>query len=173
MFEAINKFIDRLEGGAMVAFMAIATIATALQVALRFGFNISIFWIEEVVIYSIICMSFIGASMGVRYGAHITVDVLQAFVSAKGRRVLLTIGALLGVAFAGAMLYYGSMLFMNTMQRSMLSPALRIPMAWVYLPIPISGGMMIFRYLWVLRELWTNPPQSLSEAIAQNRENLV
>jgi len=173
MLEAINKFIDRLESGAMVAFMAIATIATALQVALRFGFNTSVFWIEELVLYSIICMSFIGASMGVRYGAHISVDVLQAFVSPAIRRWLLIIGAVLGLAFGIALLYYGSQLFMSTMKRGVLSPALRMPMAWVYLPIALSGGLLIVRYLWLIGDVWGREPQSLSEAIAENKEALV
>jgi len=173
MFEAINKIIDRLESGAMVAFMAIATIATALQVVLRFGFNTSVFWIEEVVLYSIICMSFIGASMGVRYGAHISVDVLQAFAGPTVRRLLLLVAAMIGVAFGIALAYYGSQLFMSTLKRGVLSPALRIPLAWVYLPIPISGGLLISRYLWLIREIWSRPPQSLSEAIAQSKETLV
>lgn len=81
MLKALNTFIDRLETVAMVAFMSIATIITSVQVVYRYGFNSSLFWAEEVVIYSIICMSFVGASMGVRYGAHISVDVLNAIAT--------------------------------------------------------------------------------------------
>lgn len=173
MFKAINTIIDRLESGAMVVFMAIATIATTLQVVLRFGFNISIFWIEELVLYSVICMSFIGASLGARYGAHISVDVLQAFVGPRIRRWLLIVAAVLGIAFGVALLYYGSQLFMSTLKRGVLSPAMRIPMAWVYFPIPVSGGLLIIRYLGLIREHWSRPAQTLAESIAQNKETLV
>ena len=53
MFEALNKCLDRLESVAMVVFMSIATILTTIQVVYRYGFSGSLFWAEEVVIYSI------------------------------------------------------------------------------------------------------------------------
>ncbi len=56
MFEALNKCLDRLESVAMVVFMSIATILTTIQVVYRYGFSGSLFWAEEVVIYSIICI---------------------------------------------------------------------------------------------------------------------
>src|SRR5690625_5460784 len=105
MFDALNKVLDPLENVAMVIFMSIATLLTVIQVVYRYGFNSSIFWIEEVVIYSIICMSFVGASMGVRHGVHISVDVLNAIVPPAVNRWLHIITAILGIAFACYLAY--------------------------------------------------------------------
>ncbi|QJQ95690.1 MULTISPECIES: TRAP transporter small permease [Halomonadaceae] len=173
MFEALNKLIDRLESVAMVAFMSIATIITTIQVIYRYGFSGSLFWAEEVVIYSIICMSFVGASMGVRHGVHISVDVLNALVPPSINRWLHIISALLGIAFAGFMTYYGFQLYFNTLGRGQLTAALRLPMAWFYLPIAVSGVLLIIRYLWVIREAWTKPPVSFSEELAAEKDKLV
>ncbi len=98
----------------------------------RYGFNSSLFWAEEVVIYSIICMSFVGASMGVRYGSHISVDVLNAIAPPAINRWLHIVAALLGIAFAGFMVFYGFYLFFNTLGRGQLTAALRLPMARFY-----------------------------------------
>ncbi|AXY41639.1 TRAP transporter small permease [Halomonas sp. JS92-SW72] len=173
MFEALNKVIDFLESVAMVAFMSIATIITTIQVVYRYGFNGSLFWAEEVVIYSIICMSFVGASMGVRHGVHISVDVLNAFVPPAINRWLHIIAAVLGIAFAGFLAYYGFQLYFNTLGRGQLTAALRLPMAWFYLPIGISGILLILRYLWVIHEAWTKPPVTLAEELAAEKDKLV
>ncbi|MFC2990550.1 MAG: TRAP transporter small permease [Halomonas sp.] len=173
MFEALNKVVDLLESVAMVAFMSIATIITTIQVVYRYGFNGSLFWAEEVVIYSIICMSFVGASMGVRHGAHISVDVLNAFVPPAINRWLHIIAAVLGIAFAGFLTYYGFDLYFNTLGRGQLTAALRLPMAWFYLPIGISGILLILRYLWVIHEAWTKPPESLAAELAAGKDKLV
>ena len=158
MIKALNNWIDRLENVAMVAFMSIATVITAVQVVYRYGFNSSFYWAEEVVIYSIICMSFVGASMGVRHGTHISVDILNAIVSPAINRYLHIIAAILGLVFAGFMIYFGFQLFFNTLNRGQLTAALRLPMAWFYLPIGVSGILLVFRYLWLIQDVWSKPP---------------
>ncbi|PMR74022.1 TRAP transporter small permease [Billgrantia endophytica] len=173
MFEALNKLLDRLESVAMVVFMSIATILTTIQVVYRYGFNGSLFWAEEVVIYSIICMSFVGASMGVRHGVHISVDVLNALAPPFINRWLHIIAALLGIAFAGFLTFYGFQLYFSTLGRGQLTAALRLPMAWFYLPIGVSGVLLIIRYLWVIHEAWTKPPVSLSAELAAEKDKLV
>ncbi|GHE20523.1 TRAP transporter small permease [Halomonas urumqiensis] len=173
MFKALNRFIDRLESVAMVACMSIATIITSIQVVYRYGFNSSLFWAEEVVIYSIICMSFVGASMGVRHGAHISVDVLNAIASPSVNRWLHIVAAVLGIAFAGFMVFFGFQLFFSTLDRGQLTAALRLPMAWFYLPIGLSGVLLILRYLWVIHEAWVKPPVSHAEEIASGADKLI
>jgi|TARA_R110000796_G_scaffold243303_1_gene365795 C4-dicarboxylate transporter, DctQ subunit len=173
MFEALNKCLDRLESVAMVVFMSIATILTTIQVVYRYGFSGSLFWAEEVVIYSIICMSFIGASMGVRHGTHISVDVLNAIASPAVNRWLHMIAALIGIVFAGFMTYYGFVLYFSTLDRGQLTAALRLPMAWFYLPIGVSGVLLILRYLWVINEVWKKPPVGLSEELVAGSDKLI
>jgi C4-dicarboxylate transporter DctQ subunit len=118
-------------------------------------------------------MSFVGASMGVRHGGHISVDVLNAFVPPAVNRWLHIVTAVLGIAFAIALAYFGFRLFNSTLERRMLSPALRIPMAWVYMPIGLSGVLLIIRYCWVIHEAWVKPPVSLAEELAAEKDKLV
>lgn len=173
MFDRLNKALDFLENAAMVIFMSIATLLTVVQVVYRYGFNSSVFWIEEVVIYSIICMSFVGASMGVRHGVHISVDLLNAIAPPSVNRWLHIIAALLGIVFASYLAYFGFQLYFNTLGRGQLTAALRLPMAWFYLPIGIAGILMVLRYLWVIHEAWTKPPVSLAEELAAEKDKLV
>jgi C4-dicarboxylate transporter DctQ subunit len=156
MIEAINKIIDRVEGFAMIVLMLIATVIAIVQVIARYVFNNSLYWSEETVLYSLIIMSFLAGSMGVRYAAHICVEVLHVFAGPRLSKILKIIAALLGLIFAVSLLYYGGRLFLNTLNMGQLSPAMRIPVAYIYLVIPVSAFFMLMRYLWIFKTLVQN-----------------
>ena len=99
-------------------------------------------------------MSFLTASMGVRYAAHISVEAAYAFVSPRTERILHYVAAVLGLLFAAALIWYGARLAMSTLNMNQLSSAMRIPVGMVYMIIPISGACMALRYLLILQELW-------------------
>lgn len=153
MIKAINRVVDWLENVAMTIAMLIATVIAIIQVVARYVFHNSLSWSEETILYTLIIMSFVAASMGVRYGAHISVEVLSAFSGPRVTRILQLISYLLGVVFALTLLYYGWQVFENTKKMRQLSPAMRIPVAYIYLSIPISAGFMLLRYL-LLLQLW-------------------
>ena len=98
-------------------------------------------------------MSFLTAGMGVRYAAHISVEALYAFVGPRTLRGLHYTAAVLGVLFAAVLIYYGTRLFLNTARMGQLSPAMRVPVAYIYLVIPVSGVFMLLRYLLILHAL--------------------
>lgn len=173
MISRINKALDPVESVAMVVAMTAATIVTSLQVLLRYVFDSPLIWAGEFVIYSIICMSFIGASMGVRHGVHISVDVLHAILPQTFTRWIRILSAGVGVCFAIALGLLGFQVFWQMLQIGQASPAMRIPIAWVYLPIAVSAVFMILRYIGVIVEAWHEQPRSLAEQIAEEKDKLV
>ncbi|SFJ35721.1 TRAP transporter small permease [Aerobium aerolatum] len=164
MISSINRIADWVENILVTALMLIATVTAIVQVAARYVFNNSLYWSEELILYSLITMSFLTMGMGVRYAAHISVDAGLAFVGPKAARAMHVIAALMGVGFAVILIYYGYRLSQNTLRMGQLSPAMRIPVGYVYLIIPISGLLMALRYCLVLSELGAGrdyePPKS-------------
>ncbi len=153
MIEALNKIVDRIENVLVVVLIFIATSVAIIQVVARYVFNNSLYWSEELILYSLISMSFLAASMGVRHSAHISVEAVYAFVGPRAARNLKYVAASLGVVFAGTLIYYGSRLYLNTSDMGQLSPAMQIPVAYIYLIIPIAGVFMVIRYLSVFSNL--------------------
>ena len=149
----LNRVVDRIEGFLVTALMLVATVVAVVQVTARYVFNNSLYWSEELILYSLIAMSFLTCGMGVRYAAHISVEAAYAFVSPRTERILHYVAAVLGLVFAGALIWYGGRLAMNTMNMKQLSSAMRIPVGMVYMVIPVSGAFMALRYLLVLQEL--------------------
>ena len=153
MILKLNLIVDRVEGFLVTALMLVATVVAIIQVAARYIFNNSLYWSEELILYSLITMSFLTASMGVRYAAHISVEAAYAFVSPRMERVLHFVAVLLGLVFAATLIWFGTRLSLNTMKMNQLSSAMRIPVGMVYAVIPISGAFMVIRYCLILREL--------------------
>ncbi len=153
MIEMLNRILDTIEKYLMMLLMFSATIVTIVQVVARYVFNNSLYWSEEFILYALISMSFLAASMGVRYSAHISVEAIYAFVGPRIARLLRIFSAVLGLVFAGSLIYYGSRLFMNTLNMGQLSTAMQIPVAYVYFVIPMSGFFMLIRYMLVFKQL--------------------
>ncbi|WP_286876340.1 TRAP transporter small permease subunit [Thalassospira sp.] len=70
--------------------------------------------------YAIIVVSFVGISIGIRLGSHISVDLLDAFVPEKYVPALHAIAMALGIIFAIALIYYGGKLFLPPWARSVI-----------------------------------------------------
>lgn len=146
MFELISKYLDKIEGFCIASILAIASLLTFTQVFFRYALNDSIFWAEEAVLYLIISMSFLSTSLGVRKGTHITLDLLKSCLPPFLIPFFILISSVIGIGFGIALFYYGGNLFLNTLERGQLSPALRIPVASVYAFIPATALLQIFRY---------------------------
>lgn len=153
MIHALNKIVNWVENIMVVILMLVATVVAIVQVVARYVFNNSLYWSEELILYSLITMSFLAASMGVRYAAHISVEMLYAFAGPRLTRVLKYVATLLGFAFAATLVYYGGRLFINTSNMGQLSPAMQVPVAYIYLTIPVAGAFMLVRYLLIFQTL--------------------
>lgn len=153
MITWLNKIVDVIENTLVTGLILTATLVAVAQVIARYVFNNSLYWSEEVILYSFITMSFLTMGMGVRYASHISVEAIYAFVPPSTVRALQIGSACLGLIFAGVVLWYGSKLVVNTSRMGQLSPALRIPVGYIYAVIPIAAGLMATRYLLVIQEL--------------------
>ncbi len=167
MFERISKLVDKVEGFLITSILAAATVLTFTQVVFRYGLNNSIFWAEEVILYLIIAMSFIATSMGIKKGAHISVDILKSIIPKSYLPVFMVVSASVGILFGLSLLYYGGNLFLATLSRGQLSPALRIPVAWMYAFIPATAALQVFRYTEIIYPIWKNRTQ-----LTNNEEHL-
>lgn len=149
----LNRVVDWIENILVTSLVLIATLVAIIQVIARYVFNNSLYWSEELILYSLISMSFLTMGMGVRYASHISVDAVYAFAGPRTARILQIGAACLGLIFAAVLVWYGSRLVMNTSRMGQLSPAMRIPVGYIYAVIPLAASFMVLRYMLVLRDL--------------------
>lgn len=115
-----------------------------LGVFTRFVLGQQIRWTEELAIYLLIWVSFLGAAVAYADNSHLGVDyVVEKFppamklVAHKVAHVVVILFALYG------MLYGGYSLVTESAASGQISAAVRIPLAWVYVAAPLTGAFFI------------------------------
>jgi TRAP-type C4-dicarboxylate transport system permease small subunit len=97
-------------------------------------------WTEELSRYLLVWSTFLAATLAYKRGLHIAVTLVADAFPAKIRRIIIFSGYLLSLFFFVLGIYYGITLM--ALQIFQLSPALLLPMRWVYLVIPLAFTIM-------------------------------
>lgn len=121
--------------------LLIMVILVFIQIILRELSGTSFNWISDVAKYSMIWVVFLGSSFAFQHGAHVAVDILIDRVSVNVKKVLFILVLITSSIFLVVFFYTGLELVSSTFTQ--ISPNLNIPMAYIYLVIPISGLLML------------------------------
>ncbi|HSR12543.1 MAG TPA: TRAP transporter small permease [Thermodesulfobacteriota bacterium] len=131
---------EYLINGAAVALFGAMVAVTTLGVFFRYVLNDALPWAEEADRYLFIWLSFVGASITMRYKGHIAVDLLLRYAPPPWRRRLV-------LAAQAAVLVFLGTVFMASLPVIELTSETRatatdIPLSWVYLAAP-TGCILI------------------------------
>ena len=85
MLDRVARFIARIEDISVGIILLGATFILFQGVVLRYAFNYSFAWTEEVVRYSIVWLVFIGGSIAARRGAHICMDIIVVYLPPRAK----------------------------------------------------------------------------------------
>jgi len=139
------KWLDRFEEALIAVFLLISACLVTLNVILR-SMGGGIVWSEELVRYLIIWMTFVGTSICIREGTHVTVDLLPQLVKGRGsKKVLKILIQLFAFLFSIGFVHYSLLFFRFATGTSQVAPSLGIPMYLVYIVLPLSGLLMMVR----------------------------
>ena len=148
VLDKILSFIER-----WVLFIATfaALIALFVNVVLRYGFNYSLAWSEELVREVIILTTFIGCSAAIKARSMIKIDALPQIFPVL-RTPLTFFSNLATLIFASMMMYYGTKmaaLQMATFQKTII---MQIPLVYLYAILPAMGIGMFIRTIQVIHQ---------------------
>jgi TRAP-type C4-dicarboxylate transport system permease small subunit len=133
-----------LAGGAMVL-AALCLVAMVVIVAWhifsRYFLAKSPAWANELAQVLTIYFSLFGAAYAYRRDLHIGMELLRnRFTGAAGRVYNALLDAVVA-AFGGAMVVWGAQLVSRMTDQTL--PGTGLPVAWQYLPLPITGGLLL------------------------------
>jgi TRAP-type C4-dicarboxylate transport system permease small subunit len=131
----------------LVAFIATTVILIFVQVVMRYVFNHSLAWTEELARYLFIWESWIGISIGAKRGKHIKIELLTNVMKGKPLAFVLTLADLFTLFFIVVLIYYGAELTDKVLAMTTRSSALRIPMWMIYASLPVGCGFMGIRVI--------------------------
>lgn len=134
------KGIDRVLGWVLVALMALMVVDVTWQVLTRFVLGEPSSMTEELARFLLIWIGLLGAAYAFRVRAHLGLDLVTSNLSEKGRLRAEILVNLICLAFAASVMVYGGFKLMSlTLELEQLSPALQVPMGYVYSVVPLSG----------------------------------
>lgn len=150
VFEKVSRICERVVQYTLVGAVAVMTVIIIIQVFMRYLFLFSLSWSEEVARYLMIWVSFLGASLALKYGFHIGVEfVVNRFPEAwRG-----WIGLIAKVGILIFLIYFTIGGFrVSWAVRDQDSPALLFSMAYAYLSAPVGGLFMIIQLFHLMVE---------------------
>ena len=135
--------INRLLDGVSVLCMGLILILVIAQVAMRYLFNSPLVWSEELAVYVMVWMTFIGSVICMRDNEHIEVTILTDYLPQGLKRAIFVLSRLASAIFLLIVAYYGFELVQENLV--VTSAANQINMGLVYSILPLcSLGMLFF-----------------------------
>jgi len=121
-----------------------------ISVFTRYVTSDPIGWGEQVAKYMMIWAAFLGASLAMREGAHIAVNLVVGLFPPPVQKLLGWIALLLTAAFLVVCLYYGA-LFVEKV-RTHTDPLVgEMSMGWAYAAIPVGCLLMLLQMAFAAR----------------------
>jgi TRAP-type C4-dicarboxylate transport system permease small subunit len=143
MARAVLKLIERTEEAITVFFLFVMCVFVLLQLISRFLLNSPLLFTEEISRFSYVWITFIGLSLATKTGDHIKVDF---FVGLLPRVVRLVLEKIVNSICLLVLLYLCwlgiQFLAFSSMNES---AALKIPLNFVYVSLPIGCLLTVFR----------------------------
>lgn len=159
MLSPLNRLVSFLEEAVVGLLLTAASLILFADVAARFLFNTSFSWAAESVRYAIVWTVFIGASIAFRQGVHISIDALRLYLPARAATGVSLLALTLSFVFCALLLWYGLGLVQTMRGFSQVSPAMQVPMWWVYLALPVGAALMLLRLLQIFwGQIFRAPP---------------
>ncbi len=131
----------------LCAAMAVMVVVVGAQVALRYGFNSSLDWADEIARLTFVWSIFLAIALGIRTGSHIGVEILVARFPAPVRGALARIVAL--VCAAALLLVAWESVTVAHDQWDELMGAVQASTGWFLVPLIVGGVHGALHQVWI------------------------
>ena len=149
ILDFLDKILTFFEEWTLFISVMVALIALFFNVVLRYGFNYSLAWSEELVREVIIYTTFIGCSAAVKNRSMIKIDASVQLLP-KLKMPLTYFSNFVTMIFAGMMIYYGWLMMALQYRTHQKTIIMEIPYAILYAILPLMGVMMLIRSIQVI-----------------------
>ena len=153
MFGKFLNFLDKIltffEEWTLFITVIVALISLFINVVLRYGFNYSLAWSEELVREVIIYTTFIGCSAAVKNRSMIKIDASVQLLP-KLKMPLSYFSNFAIMIFAAMMIYYGWLMMAMQYRTHQKTIIMEIPLVILYAILPLMGVLMMIRAIQVV-----------------------
>ena len=161
--ESLTKQITRVLSVFLIFLMALIVIDVTWQVFTRFIINKPSSFTEELAGFLLIWIGLLGASYALYTRAHLGIDILTMHLKGRNKIAVEILIALFIILFAFFILVLGGLkLVALTFTLRQISPALGMPMGYVYIVLPLTGVLMIYYSIYRILTLFKSTVESVT-----------
>lgn len=153
LLERIAGQLARLCQYTLCVALSVMTVVTFVEVVRRYFFGASYAWAEELVRFLLVWVTFLGGSAAFYTGNLICFDMLTSRVSPRMQVAFALCGGVLVFVILGIFFKFGLSYVLSRPIQFQRSPGLNLPLAYVYISIPVGMGLMIFYNLCAMLRL--------------------
>jgi len=141
----LKRTLENILAHLLVVLMGLMVLNVLWQVFSRYVIGEPSAFTDELARFLMIWLGLLGAAYVSGKNSHVAIDVLAKRANAKNQKVLkgLVSGFIILFCLA-AMVTGGGWLVYTTYELKQLSPALGLPLAYVYIVIPLSGLIVVY-----------------------------
>lgn len=139
------KFLNRIEEYILLITFPLMTGITIAGTTVRYLQLGTLTWSEEAARYLMVIAAFAGISLGFRENSHLGLGFLVGILPEKCKKAAIWVRTILIVVFGCLISYYTLQMILKQMTVTQYSPAMRIPMWIVYIPMLAGCVMMTVR----------------------------
>jgi C4-dicarboxylate transporter DctQ subunit len=144
-----------IEDGICAFALGSVSIIIFVQVLLRYFWNYTPDWSEELSRYLIVWTIFIGTAIGVRNNIHIGVDAVLRMLPPSFKLTMEVLLNLIGVVVSIVLIWLSVLFIQETIEYEQLSPSMRISMAIPYMAMPVGLGFAVIHFVHDIVKLFT------------------
>lgn len=143
------KMLDKTEDIISSSLLVITSVLVFVEAVLRYRFNYSISWSEEVSRMMIAWFIFIGSSIAVRENAHVNMDALSNLISGKRTTQLFVniLVDLICIIFCAIIVFAGINMIKSAIALGSMATSIKIPLFVPYASVPVGVFLMMIRYI--------------------------
>jgi TRAP-type C4-dicarboxylate transport system permease small subunit len=147
--KGLNLFLETL----LTIVMTVLVLDVVWQVLSRYVLTDPSSWTEELATYLMIWVGMLGASVALNRGSHLGIDYMVSKFSVRNRlKTEVFVFVCIGLFSLFGMFIGGILLVSRTLELGQTSPAMKVPMGYVYLAVPISGFFLVIYSVQLLLE---------------------
>lgn len=142
------KWLDRnFEERLLVILLIVTVTLTFIQVVMRYIFHNSLAWSEELARYLFLYLIWIGAAYAVKREQHLRIEIILNRIPKEKLKTFENFIYFIWLGFSVFLFISSLNMTMDVFASGQLSPAMRIPMGYAYISIPLGTGLMCFRII--------------------------
>ena len=146
----MKKILDKIGEYSSSILLIATSVLVFFQAILRYFFNYSIYWSEEIALLMIVWFIFIGCSVAAKEDAHISMEILDNILPNKGKQLTNVLINLVNIGFCIIMIYAGIGMVQNAMALNSMATSIPMPLWIAYASVPVGMTFMLMQYIYKL-----------------------